>query len=44
MGGRRSAAATGGGRMWMEENLGTRINRERIQHAAEVDADVVAAA
>jgi len=30
--------------MWMEETLGKRINRERIQHAHEVDADVVATA
>jgi Fe-S oxidoreductase len=34
----------GGGRMWMEETLGKRINRERIQHANEVDADLVATA
>ncbi|MDQ6747377.1 MAG: (Fe-S)-binding protein, partial [Candidatus Dormibacteraeota bacterium] len=34
----------GGGRMWMEETLGKRINRERIQHAEEVDADIVATA
>ena len=34
----------GGGRMWMEETLGKRINRERIQHAHEVDADLVATA
>ena len=34
----------GGGRMWMEETLGKRINRERVQHAQEVDADVIATA
>ena len=34
----------GGGRMWMEETLGKRINRERVQHAEEVDADVIATA
>ena len=34
----------GGGRMWMEETLGKRINRERIQHAHEVEADIVATA
>jgi Fe-S oxidoreductase len=34
----------GGGRMWMEETLGKRINRERIQQAHEVDADLVATA
>jgi Fe-S oxidoreductase len=34
----------GGGRMWMEETLGKRINRERVQHAEEVDADLIATA
>jgi hypothetical protein len=30
--------------MWMEETLGKRINRERVQHAAAVDADLIATA
>ncbi|MHB8507449.1 MAG: (Fe-S)-binding protein [Candidatus Dormibacteria bacterium] len=34
----------GGGRMWMEETLGKRINRERVQHAEEIDADWIATA
>ncbi|KPK99463.1 MAG: hypothetical protein AMJ91_07750 [candidate division Zixibacteria bacterium SM23_73_3] len=34
----------GGGRMWMEETLGTRINHMRIDQAASCDASVVATA
>ena len=33
----------GGGRVWMEENIGTRVNQARIQEAADTGADVVAA-
>jgi Fe-S oxidoreductase len=33
----------GGGRAWMEEKIGTRVNRTRIKEAAETGADVVAA-
>ncbi|MCK4547366.1 MAG: (Fe-S)-binding protein [Candidatus Eisenbacteria sp.] len=32
----------GGGRMWLEENIGTRINHARIEQAAEVGPDIVA--
>jgi Fe-S oxidoreductase len=34
----------GGGRMWMEENRGTRINAERTRQALDTGADVVATA
>jgi Fe-S oxidoreductase len=34
----------GGGRMWMEENLGTRVNEERVRQAAEVGASTIAVA
>ncbi len=33
----------GGGRMWMEEHIGTRINETRVQEAVNTGADVVAA-
>ncbi len=34
----------GGGRMWMEENRGTRINSERTRQALETGADTIATA
>ncbi len=34
----------GGGRMFMEEKIGTRVNQTRIQEAADTGAEVVAAA
>ncbi|MBI4301755.1 MAG: (Fe-S)-binding protein [Chloroflexi bacterium] len=34
----------GGGRMWMEESLGTRINQRRTEHAIQAGADIVATA
>jgi len=34
----------GGGRYWMEERIGKRISEERIEHAIETKADIVAAA
>jgi Fe-S oxidoreductase len=34
----------GGGRMWMEENRGTRINTERTRQALETDAETIATA
>lgn len=34
----------GGARMWMEEKLGTKVNRNRVEEATETGAQVVAAA
>jgi Fe-S oxidoreductase/nitrate reductase gamma subunit len=34
----------GGGRVWMEEKIGTRINHARVQEALDTGADAVAAA
>jgi Fe-S oxidoreductase len=34
----------GGGRVWMEEKIGTRINHMRVDHIREVDPNLVAAA
>ncbi|HEX9075835.1 MAG TPA: heterodisulfide reductase-related iron-sulfur binding cluster [Anaerolineae bacterium] len=34
----------GGGRMWLEENTGTRINNRRVQDVIEVNAQTVASA
>ena len=34
----------GGGRMWLEENTGTRINNRRVQDVLEVNAQTVASA
>jgi Fe-S oxidoreductase len=33
----------GGGRAWMEEHIGTRVNQTRVQEAADTGAEVVAA-
>ncbi len=33
----------GGGRAWMEEKIGTRVNQTRIQEAADTGAEIVAA-
>ncbi len=34
----------GGGRAWMEEKIGTRINQNRVNEALETNAEVLAAA
>ncbi len=34
----------GGGRMWMEENIGSRINEKRVQQALDTKADTMATA
>jgi Fe-S oxidoreductase len=34
----------GGGRVWMEENEGRRVNQVRVEHAMEVNPDVLASA
>ena len=34
----------GGGRMWLEETIGTRVNEERVRQAAEVGATTIATA
>jgi Fe-S oxidoreductase len=31
----------GGGRMWMEEDLGSRMNTARVQQAADTDAEII---
>ena len=32
----------GGGRMWMEERIGTRVNEERVRQAKEIGAETIA--
>jgi Fe-S oxidoreductase/nitrate reductase gamma subunit len=42
--GKSFCCGAGGGRMWMEETIGTRINHMRIDQVASTDASVVATA
>jgi Fe-S oxidoreductase len=41
---RSFCCGAGGARMWMEENLGTRVNENRSAEALALEPDVVAAA
>jgi len=41
---RSFCCGAGGGRMWMEEKLGSRINLNRVDEAIETGADQVAVA
>jgi Fe-S oxidoreductase len=41
---RSFCCGAGGARMWMEENLGTRVNENRSAEALDLEPDVVAAA
>ncbi len=42
--GKSFCCGAGGGRMWMEENLGKRINQLRVQQAQKTDAKTIASA
>ena len=42
--GRSFCCGGGGGRSWMEENIGRRVNQTRVEHALAVSADTVASA
>jgi Fe-S oxidoreductase len=41
---RSFCCGAGGGRMWMEEKIGTRINQKRTDHAAETQAEMIGTA
>jgi Fe-S oxidoreductase len=41
---RSFCCGAGGGRMWMEEHLGKRINEMRVEQALEVNPEVIASA
>ena len=43
-GSRSFCCGAGGGRMWMEEHIGTRINQMRTDHAIEVKAELIGTA